>query len=235
MVNIIDDYNEWFVGMKNLPSLEEERESQIASQAYNGDITAINELIENNISMVIQIVRREYITLNDYDKKDLVSVGIEGLMKAAKTFNTNKNAKFKTYATTCIRNEIGMFLRKNNRFFKADRLERPINDIINAPSEYVTVADRIMDDTDCFEKIFIEDDINQLRKAIDNLSEKHQKLINMFYYQNYTQMQIAQELGVTQSFVSRMLKQCINCLKNEIKKVNSMEKEDDTQILQLAN
>lgn len=210
-------YNEcFFIGSSDkLPpplSSEEERECILKSQ--QGDMEAKNKLIEHNLRLVVFLAKKYENT--GYDMEDLVSIGSIGLIKGINTYKIDKNIKLATYASRCISNEILMFLRKNKR----KRSEVSLEDALNFDSEgnELHLEDILGTDADLVPKEYEKKvDKEFLSKEIESLSDRDKEIMTLRYGLNntmeYTQKEVAEMLGISQSYISRIEKKVVRRLK----------------------
>ena len=195
-------------GSEALPqplSKEEERETLIAFE--NGDEAARNKLIEHNLRLVVYIAKR-YET-NPIFMEDLISIGSIGLIKAVNTFKRDKNIKLVTYASRCIENEILMFLRKKNRRKAEVSFDEPLN--VDYDGNELLLSDIIGTDDDLVTKEFEK---NENRRELLKASER--LILQMRYgidHEELTQKDIADRLGISQSYISRLEKRILAKLK----------------------
>lgn len=201
-------------GSEALPqplSKEEERETLIAFE--NGDETARNKLIEHNLRLVVYIAKR-YET-NPIFMEDLISIGSIGLIKAVNTFKRDKNIKLVTYASRCIENEILMFLRKKNRRKAEVSFDEPLN--VDYDGNELLLSDIIGTDDDLVTKEFEKNENRrELLKAMSTLKERERLILQMRYgidHEELTQKDIADRLGISQSYISRLEKRILAKLK----------------------
>ena len=192
-------------GSEALPqplSKEEERETLIAFE--NGDEAARNKLIEHNLRLVVYIAKR-YET-NPIFMEDLISIGSIGLIKAVNTFKRDKNIKLVTYASRCIENEILMFLRKKNRRKAEVSFDEPLN--VDYDGNELLLSDIIGTDDDLVTKEFEKNENRrELLKAMSTLKERERLILQMRYgidHEELTQKDIADRLGISQSYISRL-------------------------------
>ncbi len=216
-----EKYSEcFFVGStdKLPPPLEEEKERACIIKALNGDIEAKNMLIEHNLRLVVFLAKKYENT--GYDIEDLVSIGSIGLIKGINTYKLDKNIKLATYASRCISNEILMFLRKN----KKRRGEISFEDALNYDAEgnELHLEDILGTDIDYVPNEY-EKALNKeiLSKEIDTLDEREKEIMTLRYGLNnteeYTQKEVAEKLGISQSYISRIEKKVIKKLKQTMK------------------
>ena len=201
-------------GSEALPqplSKEEERETLIAFE--NGDEAARNKLIEHNLRLVVYIAKR-YET-NPIFMEDLISIGSIGLIKAVNTFKPDKNIKLVTYASRCIENEILMFLRKKNRRKAEVSFDEPLN--VDYDGNELLLSDIIGTDDDLVTKEFEKNENRrELLKAMSTLKERERLILQMRYgidHEELTQKDIADRLGISQSYISRLEKRILAKLK----------------------
>ena len=214
-------YNEcFFVGStdKLPPPLGKEEELSYVIKARSGDENARNILIEHNLRLVVFLAKKYENT--GYELDDLVSIGSIGLIKGINTYKPDKNIKLATYASRCIANEILMFLRKN----KKRKSEISFEDALNYDNEgnELHLEDILGTEEDLVSKEYEEKvDKELLKKEIDKLKTRDKQIMIMRYglnnTQEYTQKEVAQILGISQSYISRIEKKVIKNLKNIMK------------------
>lgn len=201
------------------PPLSREEETRLMERL--GDETCRDEvrsrLIEHNLRLVVYISRRFENT--GVGLEDLISIGTIGLIKAVETYNPSKNIKLATYSSRCIENEILMFLRKNANRRNEVSLDEPLN--TDWDGNELLLADVLGTDSDIIEKP-IEEGVERdlLFEAIDRLNERERTIITMRFgldgKPERTQKEVADLLGISQSYISRLEKRIINRLKREI-------------------
>lgn len=196
------------------PALSKEEEEKCLSLVKKGDKQARDKLIEHNLRLVAHVVRKYY-TANK-STEDLISVGTVGLIKAVDTYNSSSGTKFATYAAKCIQNEILMLFRSQKKL----GCEVSLNDTIDIdkdgnPLTYldiICVEDSIADDID--KKIQISKALGFIR---DSLEDREKQILVMRYglgdTQAYTQREVAQMLGISRSYVSRIEKSSLEKIK----------------------
>lgn len=200
-----------FTGGNELPKpLPKDKLLELIDKVKQDDEEAKNKIIEHNIRLVIYEVTHRFKYVN-YDKRDLVSLGNIGLMKAINTFDTSKNVEFTTYATRCIDNEILMFLRKIKKDQNVDSLEKPLT--IDKNGNELKVEDTVYDDTDIVEDYEKNEIYKIIRKMVESLPERDRKIITLHFGfeedKTYTQKEIADILFVSQSYISRLVKKIV--------------------------
>lgn len=178
-------------------------------------------LIERNLRLVVYIARKFDNT--GVGIEDLISIGTIGLIKAINTFKNDKNIKLATYASRCIENEILMFLRRNNRLRTEVSIDEPLN--VDWDGNELLLSDILGTDEDIvYRDLETEVDHNLLNDAISKLGEKERTIIELRYGINTiggvekTQKEVADILGISQSYISRLEKKIIKKLRREIMK-----------------
>ena len=214
-------YNEcFFVGAtdKLPPPLSKEKELDYLIKAKQGDIESRNILIEHNLRLVVFLAKKYENT--GYDIEDLVSIGSIGLIKGINTYKIDKNIKLATYASRCIANEILMFLRKNKKKKIEVSLEETLN--YDAEGNELHLEDILGTEEDVVPKK-LETDMDKeiLKKEIDILDEREKEIMTLRYGLNnteeYTQKEVAEMLGISQSYISRIEKKIVKKLQNIMK------------------
>ncbi len=209
----------FFVGAtdKLPPPLSKEEELQMAIRAQGGDEYAKNILIEHNLRLVVFIAKKYETT--GYDIEDLVSIGSIGLIKGINTYKVSKNIKLATYVSRCIANEILMYVRKNKKRKSEVSLEESLN--YDAEGNELHLEDVLGTEDDLVPHKF-EHDLNQelMLKEIDKLDERDKEIMVLRYGLNnkkeYTQKEVAELLGISQSYISRIEKKVIRQIQNLI-------------------
>ena len=199
------------------PPLSKEEELNLARASSAGDIEARNKLIEHNLRLVVFLAKKYENT--GYDIEDLVSIGSVGLIKGINTYKVDKNIKLATYVSRCISNEILMFLRKN----KKRKTEISFEDTLNFDAEGNTLCleDILGTDEDIVAKSFERDiDKRFLEQELNNLNDREKLIMTLRYGLNntdeYTQKEVANMLGISQSYISRLEKKIISRIKATI-------------------
>ncbi|MBR5467713.1 MAG: RNA polymerase sporulation sigma factor SigE [Firmicutes bacterium] len=178
-------------------------------------------LIEHNLRLVVYIARKFENT--GINVEDLISIGTIGLIKAINTFKTEKKIKLATYASRCIENEILMYLRRNARTKGEVSIDEPLN--VDWEGNELLLSDILGTDGDVICKE-LEDEVDRglLRKAMDKLSKRERKIVQLRFGidndgEEKTQKEVADLLGISQSYISRLEKKIIERLKKEISKM----------------
>ena len=214
---LVVKYNEvFFVGAtdKLPPPLSKEDELKYLIRAKTGDEEARNILIEHNLRLVVFLAKKYENTT--YDIEDLVSIGSIGLIKGINTYKIDKNIKLATYASRCISNEILMFLRKNKRKKAEVSLEDALN--YDAEGNELHLEDILGTDADLVPNEYEKQvDKEILSKEIEDLQDRDKEIMTLRYGLNntkeYTQKEVAEILGISQSYISRIEKKVIRKLK----------------------
>ena len=202
------------------PPLTKEEEAEIFAKLNQGDESSKQKLIVHNLRLVVYIAKKFESTGICID--DLISIGTIGLIKAVNTFCPNKNIKLATYASRCIENEILMHLRKVQSTKNNISIDEPLN--IDWDGNELLLSDILGTDENVINHN-IESDAEKtsLISAINNLGQREQKIMNLrFGLQNnneHTQKEVADIIGISQSYISRIEKKVIKKLKKELEKV----------------
>lgn len=194
---------------------EEEQEALIAMEA--GSESAKQRLIERNLRLVVFIARRFENT--GVNLEDLISIGTIGLIKAVGTYRRDKNIKLATYASRCIENEILMHIRKIAGQKAEISLDEPIN--MDYDGNEMLLSDILGTDEDMIMKPLEDDlDLRLLRQAVKELPAREREIVVMRFglegHQELTQKEVAQKMGISQSYISRLEKRIMLRLKKEL-------------------
>ncbi|SES73271.1 RNA polymerase sporulation sigma factor SigE [Anaerobranca gottschalkii] len=212
----------YFVGSTEAlpPPLSNDEESYLMEKLQKGDEGVKRLLIEHNLRLVVYIARKFENT--GVNIEDLVSIGTIGLIKAVNTFDPSKKIKLATYGSKCIENEILMFLRRNNKLKAEVSFDEPLN--IDWDGNELLLSDVLGTEPDIVHKD-LEQEINRnlLQKAMTKLSKREQKIMILRFGLHdgniRTQKDVAEILGISQSYISRLEKKIIKRLKKEISKM----------------
>lgn len=205
-------------GSDILPSpLKGEDEQQALESLENGDEEAKQLLIEHNLRLVVYIARRFENT--GVNLEDLISIGTIGLIKAIGTYRRDKNIKLATYASRCIENEILMHIRKIANQRTEVSFEEPIN--MDGEGNELLLSDILGTDEDIVCRPLEEDvDLRLLREALNHLPEREKEIVAMRYglegRKELTQKEVAQKMGISQSYISRLEKRIMLRLRKEL-------------------
>ncbi|MCL6515388.1 RNA polymerase sporulation sigma factor SigE [Alicyclobacillus sp.] len=198
------------------PPLSKEEEEELLRKLPSGDPAVRSMLIERNLRLVVYIARKfENASLHI---EDLVSIGTIGLIKAVNTFDPNKKIKLATYASRCIENEILMFLRRNNKLRSEVSFDEPLN--VDWDGNELLLSDVLGTDSDTIYKN-LEEEVDRalLYDALDKLSERERKIMELRFGlghgEEMTQKDVADLLGISQSYISRLEKRIIKRLRRE--------------------
>ena len=199
------------------PPLEHDEEEAALAALMEGDHEARQMLIEHNLRLVVYIARRFENT--GVNLEDLISIGTIGLIKAIGTFRTDKNIKLATYASRCIENEILMFLRKKNARKAEVSIDEPLN--TDWDGNELLLSDVLGTDGDEVMKPLEDDEERQmLMEAVMRLDERERTIILMRFgldgFEEFTQKEVADLLGISQSYISRLEKRIILRLRREL-------------------
>lgn len=200
--------------------LKKDEEEALMKKLANGDMSVKATLIERNLRLVVYIARK-FENTGIY-VEDLISIGTIGLIKAINTFNPLKNIKLATYASRCIENEILMYLRKNSNMRSEVSIDEPLN--VDWDGNELLLSDILGTDNDVICKN-IEDEVDKalLVDAMKKLSVREQQIMRLRFGlgngKEKTQKEVADMLGISQSYISRLEKRIIGRLKKEIAKM----------------
>lgn len=199
------------------PPLSREDEAKIMEQLRAGDEEVKQTLIERNLRLVVYIARKFENT--GVCVEDLISIGTIGLIKAVNTFDAEKRIKLATYASRCIENEILMYLRRSCKLKLEVSLDEPLN--VDWDGNELLLSDILGTDADAIYR-GIEDEVDKelLSLAMKKLTPREKKIMELRFglYGNreYTQKQVADMMGISQSYISRLEKHIIKLLKSEM-------------------
>ncbi len=198
------------------PPLKGEEELSALIALEQGDEDAKQRLIERNLRLVVFISRRFENT--GVNLEDLISIGTIGLIKAINTYRRDKNIKLATYASRCIENEILMHIRKISSQKTEVSLDEPIN--MDYDGNELLLSDVLGTDEDMIFKPLEEDvELRVLRQAVKELPERERQIVQMRFglygQQELTQKEVAQLMGISQSYISRLEKRIMQKLKKE--------------------
>ena len=209
----------YIAGSQTLPPplLPEEEEELISKLSEDDNLSTRQILVERNLRLVVYIAKKFENT--GIGIEDLISIGTIGLMKGVNTFNSDKNIKLATYASRCIENEILMFLRKNNKIKTELSIDEPLNK--DCDGNELLLSDILGTDPDITSRN-LEDEVDKklLRASILKLNAREKNIMEMRFGfktgREKTQKEVADELGISQSYISRLEKKIINKMKKDI-------------------
>ncbi|MHB1403995.1 MAG: RNA polymerase sporulation sigma factor SigE [Desulfitobacteriaceae bacterium] len=198
------------------PPLNSDEETLLLERLERGDISVRDVLIERNLRLVVYIARKFENT--GVGIEDLVSIGTIGLIKAVNTFDPQKKIKLATYASRCIENEILMHLRRNNKTRSEVSFEEPLN--IDWDGNELLLSDVMGTEVDIISRPLEEEvDRQLLHLAMDRLSEREKLIMELRFGlddgEEKTQKEVADRLGISQSYISRLEKRIIRRLRKE--------------------
>lgn len=202
------------------PPLTKEGEQNLYNEISQGKESSKNKLIVHNLRLVVYIAKKFENSGVPID--DLISIGTIGLIKAVNTFSPERSIKLATYASRCIENEILMYLRKTSNMKNEVSIEEPLN--TDWDGNELLLCDILGSEADIVNKD-IEQELEKklLLQAVDKLNSREKLIMEMRFGLNskkeFTQKQVADELGISQSYISRLEKKIIKRLRNDLKKV----------------
>lgn len=202
------------------PPLTKEEEEVLLNKLPKGDQAARSLLIERNLRLVVYIARKFENT--GINIEDLISIGTIGLIKAVNTFNPEKKIKLATYASRCIENEILMHLRRNNKNRSEVSFDEPLN--IDWDGNELLLSDVLGTDDDIITKdLEATVDRHLLMKALHQLNDREKQIMELRFglagEEEKTQKDVADMLGISQSYISRLEKRIIKRLRKEFNKM----------------
>ncbi len=227
IINIFREQDEdsiFYIGGADVlppPLTNDEEAEMISLLGTDEDEMAKSKLIERNLRLVVYIARKFENT--GVNVEDLISIGSIGLIKAINTFKCDKNIKLATYATRCIENEILMYLRRNTKTKTEISIDEPLN--VDWEGNELLLSDILGTEVDIIYKNLEEEvDRDLLKKAIKKLDDRERIIIELRYGIftdgiEKTQKEVADILGISQSYISRLEKRIINRLKKEFIKM----------------
>ena len=204
--------------------LKAAEEREYLERAAQGDLEARNLLVEHNLRLVAHIVKKYYAQTGDQD--DLISIGTIGLIKGISTFKSDKNVRLATYASRCIENEILMHLRKTSSQKTELSLDEPLN--TDWDGNELLLSDVLGTENDLVMRP-IEADVDRqlLRQALDRLEPRERHIISLRFgldgAREQTQKEVADRLGISQSYISRLEKRIIARLKKDLSRLPAPE------------
>ncbi len=202
------------------PPLTKQEEAELMQQMNSNETAVRNALIEHNLRLVVYIARKFENT--GIGIEDLISIGTIGLIKAVNSFDPDKNIKLATYASRCIENEILMVLRRNSRLRMEVSLDEPLN--TDWDGNELLLSDILGTEPDLVSKQLDADVEKQLLYlAISKLGEREKRIISLRYGlaggREYTQKEVADMMGISQSYISRLEKRIISQLHDAMEKM----------------
>lgn len=209
----------YYINSSNIlpPPLNEEEETKLLLEVKNGSLEARNTLIIHNLRLVVFIAKKFESTKINIE--DLISIGSMGLIKGVQTFKMDKNIKLATYASRCIENEILMYLRKTQRI----RQEVSLDEVLTVDSEgnEMMLSDVLGDpNPSVLHQMTLDEDVRNLYTVLAKLNDREKEIIIMrfglFGKEAMTQKEVADTLGISQSYISRLEKRIIDKMREEI-------------------
>ena len=199
------------------PPLTGEKEHECLEKLESGDVKARELLIVHNLRLVVYIAKKFEST--GVQIEDLISIGTLGLIKAVNTFRLSKNIKLATYASRCIENEILMYLRKTNPAKAEVSYFEPLN--VDWDGNELLLSDILgSEPEDVYRDLECEDERSRLYRAVNSLEERERVIMTMRFGlgggREYTQKVVADALGISQSYISRLEKRIIEKIKKEV-------------------
>lgn len=202
------------------PPLSAEEEASLLDRYAKGDTDAKDQLIVHNLRLVVYISRK--FDAAGAGIEDLISIGTIGLIKAVNTFKSDKNIKLATYASRCIENEILMYLRKTNPIKTEVSIDEPLN--VDWDGNELLLSDVLGSEPDAVNRnVELEDERGIILTLVNKLPYRERQIMQMRFgfsgYDEHTQKQVADSLGISQSYISRLEKKIIGRLKKELERM----------------
>ena len=197
--------------------LSAEEERHYLELSAQGDLEARNILVERNLRLVAHVMKKYY--SQSADQEDLISIGTIGLIKGITTFDTSKGARLATYAARCVENEILMYFRSQRKSAQDVSLSDYIE--TGADGAPLELMDVICEDCDLLEQVSDRESVSRLRKAIDRcLTAQERRVVELRYglggREPLRQRQVAEKLGISRSYISRIEKRALQKLRKEL-------------------
>ncbi len=219
ILSLLSDGEEllYISGTDKLPEpLSNDEEKEMLDRLVSGDDEARKKLVEKNLRLVVYIAKK--FENSGVNIEDLISIGTIGLMKGVNSFNAEKNIKLATYASRCIENEILMYLRKSQKTKSEVSIDEPIN--TDSEGNDLALGDILGSDNDSlFKQVEDNDNRKIVNMAIKNLDFREKEIMELRYgfdgKKELTQKEVADKLGISQSYISRIEKKVINRLKKK--------------------
>ena len=218
LLGLTREQNIFYIGGSDIlpPPLKGQQEQEALEALEQGDEQAKQLLVEHNLRLVVYIARRFENT--GINIEDLISIGTIGLMKAVSTYRLEKKIKLATYASRCIENEILMYIRKTANQKTEISLDEPIN--MDCDGNELLLSDILGTDEDAISRPLEEDvDKTVLRQALQTLPPREQEIVFLRFglegRRELTQKEVAQTMGISQSYISRLEKRILQRLRKE--------------------
>ena len=217
-LGLIEKREVYYIGGSDIlpPPLKGTEEQQALEALEQGDEQARQTLVEHNLRLVVYISRRFENT--GINLEDLISIGTIGLIKAIGTYRLDRKIKLATYASRCIENEILMYIRKMSGRKTEVSLDEPIN--MDGEGNELLLSDVLGTEEDTITRALEEDvDICVLRQALTTLPDRERLIVQMRFglegHREQTQKEVAEQMGISQSYISRLEKRILQRLKRE--------------------
>lgn len=216
------DFDNLFMDGYEVPKpLSKKESNELFKKAKQGNLEARNKLIEYNIRLVLKEVTCKFKSV-EYDKNDLVSIGIIGLIKAVDEFDISKNISFSSFAIRCIDNEILMLIRKQKKYKNTDSIDKVIN--YDKDGNEFKIKDTIKDETDLIMEYETKETYQIIRILIKKLPSKDKKIIMLYYGffndKRYTQKEISEIMSISQPYVSKLIKRITKQLGEDLQSMD---------------
>ena len=202
------------------PPLTPEQEKALLSRMAAGDAAARDDLITHNLRLVVYLAKKY--ESSGVPAEDMISIGTIGLIKAVNTFTPERSIKLATYASRCIGNEILMYLRKSSNRRQEASIDEPLN--VDGDGNELLLSDILgSDENQISQRLEQDAERAVLRRAVDSLSPRERQIMELRFGLNHetehTQKEVADTLGISQSYISRLEKRIIRRLRRELEAV----------------
>lgn len=219
------NYNNFFVDYELPAPLSESELYECFKKYKSGDKMVRNFIILHNIKLVISRVIKKFSNV-PCDKKELVSIGLVGLIKSVDTFDISRNIKFSTYASKCVDNEILMFIRKQKKYLNMDSIYETI--MTSEDGKQKNLEDVLPDENANFLDYYDKKESYEIiRNVIEDLKERDKCIIKLYFgfidNKLYKQEEIANKLGISQAYVSRVLARVLKIIKLKLEREGVIE------------
>ncbi len=218
----LNDYSYYINGPEVLPApLSKEEEKEVFEGLSNGSRESRDILVTHNLRLVVYIAKK--FDSNTATVEDLISIGTIGLIKAVNTFEPSKNIKLATYASRCIENEILMYLRKSSNKRQESSIDEPLN--TDGDGNELLLSDILGTDQNEIGNALEElAEKNMLIQAVERLSGREKQIMQLRFglagYSEHTQKEVADMIGISQSYISRLEKRIIKRLKTDLEHIS---------------
>lgn len=222
------EYSELFIDNNLEEPLDENTLKLYFIKMKNGDLMARDIIITHNIKLVLGRVLKQFENTN-YEKSELVSIGIIGLIKGVDTFDIDKGLKFSTYACKCIDNEILMYMRKVKKYVNTRSIDDPLN--IDKEGNNFFIEEILSDGNDLVIECEKKEIIKILNRLINELDDREKEIIMLYFGfyndKRFTEREIGEKLNISRTYVSKIIKRALNKLSIKLKEHGYNTKDEE--------